>query len=202
MPLTTESEYVEENLHISGSLGIWVRPYDAATWDEVPTTVNQDDPTAALESAGFVLLGASAKDGSTFAKKAQRTKHYIHQVRVPVRITEDQIEATFTSKLHEFSEDVLQAAMGGGTWEDLGDGNSVYLPPGAGEVNYQTFVVDSVDNSKVTRLIIEKGIGGGDSDVALKPDELSAFGLTVDALATTNLPSGWKLIRPNADATS
>lgn len=193
------------NLLIAGSLGVYARPHDPEATDYPVDIADPGGGETAAEAAhaqliglGFAHLGATIKDGSNFKETKQRTKHYVHQQRQPVAVTEDQVEAVFTSALHEFDEDAIINAYGGGEITTTANGNQLYLPPANGELHYITFVVDALYNGEVTRLVMERCTSGGETDLALKPTELSGLPITVDALSPVQTERAWYLIRPAA----
>lgn len=199
--MPTLSEIKSANLFIAGSLGVFWREYDADADDlpdDVATTV--DGARAELELLGFSLLGATTNEGSNFRESKQRTKHYVHQQRNPVLVTEDQVEAVFQTTLHEMlNQDAISAAYGGGTWTTTANGNALFVPPEPGTLSYGTFVIDALFNNSITRYVMERCTTGGDTDVALRPTELSGVPMTVDALSPTNAPAAWYMVAPQPE---
>lgn len=196
----TMSTIETANLLIAGSLGVYARAFDPDATD-TDTLLDiaaggAEESHAELLGLGFAHLGATIKDGSNFKETKQRTKHFVHQQRQPVIVTEDQVEATFTTSLHEFDEDAIVNAFGGGEVTTTANGNLLYLPPDNGELHYITFVIDALYNGDVTRLVMERCTTGGETDLALKPTELAGLPMTVDALSPVQLPRAWHLIRP------
>lgn len=198
----TMSTIETANLMIAGSLGVYAKEFDpeatyADTLQDIAAGGTAEDAHAELIGLGFAHLGATIKDGSNFKETKQRTKHFVHQQRQPVIVTEDQVEATFTTTLHEFDEDAIVNAFGGGEVTTTSNGNLLYLPPENGELHYITFVIDALYNGQVTRLVLERCTTGGETDVALKPTELAGLPMTADALSPVLFPRAWHLIRPN-----
>ena len=145
-----------------------------------------------------MLLGESTNEGSNFRETKQRTKHYVHQQRNPVLVTEDQVEAVFQTTLHEYlNQDAIVAAYGGGTWTTTSNGNAMFVPPEPGTLSYGTFVVDALFNNQITRYVLERCTTGGDTDVPLRPTQMTGVPMTVDALSPTNAPAAWYMIAPN-----
>jgi len=197
--MPTLSEITPANLFIAGSLGVFWREYDAGADDlpeDVATTI--DGARTELEALNFVLLGATTNEGSNFRETKQRTKHYVHQQRNPVLVTEDQVEAVFQTTLHEYlNQDAIVAAYGGGTWTTTSNGNAMFVPPEPGTLAYGTFVVDALFNNQITRYVLERCTTGGDTDVPLRPTQMTGVPMTVDALSPTNAPAAWYMIAPN-----
>lgn len=189
-----------EDLFIAGSLGIYARTFNPSATDlpEDVATGGAEAAHAELIGLGFELLGATIKDGSNFKETKSRTKHFVHQQRQPVIVTEDQVEATFTTTLHEFNAEAIINAFGGGTVTTTSNGNALYVPPENGELHYVTFVIDSLYNGDVTRLVMERCTTGGETDVAFKPTELAGLPMTADALSPVQALSSWYLIRPSS----
>lgn len=191
-----------EDLLISSSLGVYAKEYDADSTDYTDLVAVPNDDANPAESAhaqliglGFDLLGATIVDGSEFKETKTRTKHFVHQQRQPVLVTEDEAEATFTTTLHEIDEEALINAFGGGTVTTTAEGNLHYLPPENGQLHYVTFAIDTLYNTKVTRLLLERCTTGGESTFPLNPKQMSGLPMTADALSPVNHQRAWELIR-------
>ena len=52
-----------------------------------------------------------------------------------------------------------------------------------------TFVVDALFNNQITRYVLERCTTGGDTDVPLRPTQMTGVPMTVDALSPTNAPA-------------
>lgn len=202
--MATLTEINTDALHISSALGVYAKAFnenstDYATLVAVPN--DESDPATEahtqLTGLGYVLLGATVVDGSEFKETKTRTKHFVHQQRNPVLVTEDEAEAVFTSTLHEFSEDAFKAAFGGGSVQTTAEGNLHFVPPQNGTLTYYSFVLDSLYNTKITRVLMERCTTGGESSIPFNPKQMSGLPITVDALSPVNHDAAWELILPD-----
>ena len=192
-------------LHISSALGVYAKAYSAASTDYSTLLAVPNDEANPAESAhaqltglGYALLGATTVDGSEFKESKTRTKHFVHQQRQPVAVTEDEAQATFTTTLHEFNEDAILNAFGGGTIEVTAEGNLHYLPPENGQLFYVSIVLDSLYNTEITRVLMERCTTGGETTLPFNPKQLSGLQVTADALSPKNHARAWELIAPGS----
>lgn len=192
-------------LHISSALGVYAKAFNPSVNNytalkAVPNNVENpaEAAHAQLTGLGYALLGATTVNGSEFKESKTRTKHFVHQQRQPVAVTEDEAEATFTTTLHEFNEEAILNAFGGGTIEVTAEGNLHYLPPENGQLFYVSIVLDSLYNTEITRVLMERCTTGGETTLPFNPKQLSGLQMTADALSPKNHTRAWELIAPGS----
>lgn len=192
-------------LHISSALGVYAKAFNPSVNNytalkAVPNNVENpaEAAHAQLTGLGYALLGATTVNGSEFKESKTRTKHFVHQQRQPIAVTEDEAEATFTTTLHEFNEEAILNAFGGGTIEVTAEGNLHYLPPENGQLFYVSIVLDSLYNTEITRVLMERCTTGGETTLPFNPKQLSGLQMTADALSPKNHARAWELIAPGS----
>lgn len=122
--------------------------------------VGSTEPADILEAldAAFIDLGYVGEDGVTFTDGKTVEPVNVWQLFYSARniVTEKVSSAAFN--LHQWADDTVQFAFGGGTVVQDQAGAYTYTPPSPETIDERAMIIEWVDGSKNYRIIIPRGM--------------------------------------------
>ena len=147
----------------------------------VSTTAPADE-SAAL-AAGFVEMGFTKEDGTSFATEPTFVEVKAHQSDFPIRKFLSDNKAKITCRLLEWSTPTFKAVFGGGTVAQVAAGKFRYDPP-AGTTDVVQAILDIADGAKKYRFVFPRVRSTEGTDISLSRTEPGELPLTLEVEGT------------------
>lgn len=160
-------------LQYAGNGEVYVAPVGTA----LPTT-----EVVALNAA-FVGLGYTTEDGVTLAPSVDmsETRAWQSFYSIDRRVTSRDLNVTFS--LLQVNKETFKLTFGGGSWATT-TGTHKYTPPTPQTIDYRAVVVELVDGSYTTRVLIPKVMVSDPGSIQVRRSDPATIDLTL-ALITT-----------------
>lgn len=134
------------NVPIFGDLHLYTAPLGTTLPTKLPTlAVLNLDPA-------FNKVGFTTPDGSSFVTDKTANPVRVHQSRSPVRFTQEDEAARLIVTLRDWNATAFRMAFGGGSFS-APDGDPIYDPPAAGEMENYSLVCDLFDGAYTARIV-------------------------------------------------
>lgn len=142
-------------------------PPDLADWDDSVTPI-----------PNWTKLGMISDDGLTWTPPEESTSDIsIWQSSFPARVVTTALASSMGFALDEWNRDTLPFALGGGTFDELGD-LVIFHPPKAGASVSRALFAKVLDGDVQMGIYFPKGRISGREDTVFKRDEAALLNLT------------------------
>lgn len=162
-----------DEVRVAANGHVYIAPKDTA----LPTDLS------AL-SASYKDLGYLSEDGAALGVSTSREAVKVWQSATPVRYILNERIVTVKLPLAQFNLDTVPLYFGGGTVSTVSPGLYKYEAPEGDDVDERVLVLDAVDGIYTYRYVCPRVMAADTDDIALRRNQESLLGVTLNTLAT------------------
>jgi hypothetical protein len=171
-----------ENIRVYGDGEVWI----AAHGTTLPTDL------AGSLNASFLSLGYISEDGVQVNTEIETYEQGAWQAYAPVLYRRTKAVTRVVIPSLELSDPVIKAYEDGGTFASSGTGERVFTPPGGGDFEEWSIVLDVDDGNDTARYVFDRVILTAKDGMSFKKDMPTMSMMTFSVVAGADGAAGWR----------